>query len=114
MNEENNNPWENTNNNGMTDNTIYVQPSQTDDAAGAQNTAGTDAGPQPMPSSDNMYRFQNTNPGGGQEITKAEEKRWYEENVTIRSRIWCRCSILFLCYREDLWIAGWNKEIKFR
>ena len=80
MNEENNNPWENTNNNGMTDNTIYVQPSQTDDAAGAQNTAGTDAGPQPMPSSDNMYR----------------------------------CSILFLCYREDLWIAGWNKEIKFR
>ena len=30
MNEENNNPWENTNNNGMTDNTIYVQPSQTD------------------------------------------------------------------------------------
>ena len=66
MNEENNNPWENTNNNGMTDNTIYVQPSQTDDAAGAQNTAGTDAGPQPMPSSDNMYRFQNTNPGGGQ------------------------------------------------
>ena len=43
MNEENNNPWENTNNNGMTDNTIYVQPSQTDDAAGAQNTAGTDA-----------------------------------------------------------------------
>ena len=54
MNEENNNPWENTNNNGMTDNTIYVQPSQTDDAAGAQNTAATDAGPQPMPSSDNM------------------------------------------------------------
>ena len=51
MNEENNNPWENTNNNGMTDNTIYVQPSQTDDAAGTQNTAGTDAGPQPMPSS---------------------------------------------------------------
>ena len=66
MNEENNNPWENTNNNGMTDNTIYVQPSQTDDAAGTQNAAGTETGPQPMPSSDNMYRFQNTNPGGGQ------------------------------------------------
>ena len=75
MNEENNNPWENTNNNGMTDNTIYVQPSQTDDAAGAQNTAGTDAGPQPMPSSDNMYRFQNTNPGGGQEPPRPPKQK---------------------------------------
>ena len=43
MNEENNNPWENTNNNGMTDNTIYVQPSQTDDAAGTQNRCRTAA-----------------------------------------------------------------------
>ena len=75
MNEENNNPWENTNNNGMTDNTIYVQPSQTDDAAGTQNTVGTDAGPQPMPSSDNMYRFQNTNPGGGQEPPKPPKQK---------------------------------------
>lgn len=75
MNEENNNPWENTNNNGMTDNTIYVQPSQTDDAAGTQNTAGTDAGPQPMPSSDNMYRFQNTNPGGGQEPPRSPKQK---------------------------------------
>lgn len=75
MNEENNNPWENTNNNGMTDNTIYVQPSQTDDAAGTQNTAGTDAGPQPMPSSDNMYRFQNTNPGGGQEPPRPPKQK---------------------------------------
>lgn len=75
MNEENNNPWENTNNNGMTDNTIYVQPSQTDDAAGTQNTAGTEAGPQPMPSSDNMYRFQNTNPGGGQEPPKPPKQK---------------------------------------
>ena len=75
MNEENNNPWENTNNNGMTDNTIYVQPSQTDDAAGTKNTAGTDAGPQPMPSSDNMYRFQNTNPGGGQEPPRPPKQK---------------------------------------
>ena len=77
MNEENNNPWENTNNNnnGMTDNTIYVQPSQTEDASGTQNTAGTEAGPQPMPSSDNMYRFQNTNPGGGEQEPKPPKQK---------------------------------------
>lgn len=77
MNEENNNPWENTNNNnnGMTDNTIYVQSSETEDASGTQNTAGTESGPQPMPSSDNMYRFQNTNPGGGEQEPKPPKQK---------------------------------------
>ena len=74
MNEENNNPWENTNNN-MTDNTIYVQPTQTEDTSGAQNTAGTEQGPQPMPSSDNMYRFRNTNPGGGEQEPKPPKQK---------------------------------------
>ena len=86
MNEENNNPWENGNSNEMTDNTIYVSPSQTENAGpqnatgtentATQNSAGNGAEPQPMPSSDNMYRFQNTNAGNHSEKSiKPKEKK---------------------------------------
>ena len=86
MNEENNNPWENGNSNEMTDNTIYVSPSQTENAGpqnatgtentATQNSAGNGSEPQPVPSSDNMYRFQNTNAGNHSEKPiKPKEKK---------------------------------------
>ena len=77
MSEDNWNNWNNEENSfsGSLDPTSVNAQQDTYTGAEAQTEQSNEAGPQPMPSDDNMYRFQNVNAGQKEPDEGRSEKK---------------------------------------